>query len=140
MIVSISDEKPLHMRPHNEDLWCEDWNMFQSQMRSRSTCDLRRHHALEVLYLQFQSQMRSRSTCDSGAKGKCISSYSSFQSQMRSRSTCDKYHSPAKVACGVFQSQMRSRSTCDFVRTLCTSSRGVVSISDEKPLHMRQRS
>src|SRR6266571_5128618 len=38
-----------------------------------------------------------------------------------------------------FQSQTRSRSTCDFVIVLAVLGDLLVSISDEKPLHMRRR-
>src|SRR5216683_7890954 len=37
----------------------------------------------------------------------------------------------------MFQSQTRSRSTCDAASVQGSVPRGVVSISDEKPLHMR---
>src|SRR5229473_216480 len=56
---------------------------------------------------------------------------------MRSRSTCDGSSTSMARSAFLFQSQMRSRSTCDLswftVGTLCF----LVSISDEKPLHMR---
>src|SRR6266567_4538822 len=58
--------------------------------------------------------MRSRSTCDGGYAGLALMSLS-FQSQMRSRSTCDPmYYTPTGLLL-----------SC-------------VSISDEKPLHMRR--
>jgi len=65
---------------------------------------------------------------------------SPFQSQTRSRSTCDVKASRLRVAGTWFQSQTRSRSTCDasgFKRKVVHLG---VSISDEKPLHMRQHS
>src|SRR5216683_457675 len=86
--VSISDEKPLHMRQVGCCMLSHHGVLFQSQTRSRSTCDypwplvsntgLRvsisdekplhmRHivvrHTVLLLPL-FQSQTRSRSTCD----------------------------------------------------------------------------
>src|SRR6266567_438410 len=87
-IVSISDEKPLHMRLSNQASFSGTGNKFQSQTRSRSTCDreavprpisgmkrfnLRREAAPHATTIeadstpesdQFQSQTRSRSTCD----------------------------------------------------------------------------
>src|SRR5229473_2238027 len=57
---------------------------------------------------------------------------------MRSRSTCDIAYAPSSLMVGSFQSQMRSRSTCDSLRTCAANSLQKVSISDEKPLHMRR--
>ncbi len=61
-----------------------------------------------------------------------------FQSQMRSRSTCDSGRGMLSGrALYLFQSQMRSRSTCDNDDGLAAWKWLAVSISDEKPLHMR---
>ena len=51
------------MRPieGNFDQFADE--LFQSQMRSRSTCDHHKHRSL-LDVRKFQSQMRSRSTCD----------------------------------------------------------------------------
>src|SRR6266567_4021653 len=48
-IVSISDEKPLHMRLQMSI--GSAWNilLFQSQMRSRSTCDIKQFSSLNLL-------------------------------------------------------------------------------------------
>src|SRR6266699_2184993 len=62
--VSISDEKPLHMRPRWLGAWEQEGYQFQSQTRSRSTCDLGGPSAIAPAQYQFQSQTRSRSTCD----------------------------------------------------------------------------
>ncbi len=61
-----------------------------------------------------------------------------FQSQTRSRSTCDLslVLLPGLWTDG-FQSQTRSRSTCDKVFRVHIRLQHLVSISDEKPLHMR---
>src|SRR6266571_2607159 len=107
---------------------------FQSQMRSRSTCDLAKRLWLLPSTSLFQSQMRSRSTCDwaktrlwgkqepvsiSDEKplhmrrrctGRDTRSNVTFQSQMRSRSTCDRELQFLFVTLPMFQSQMRSRS------------------------------
>src|SRR5713101_2243443 len=56
---------------------------------------------------------------------------------MRSRSTCDSNISWGPINNAVFQSQMRSRSTCDNEHRKCSVDSLIVSISDEKPLHMR---
>src|SRR6266851_3309824 len=160
--------------------------MFQSQTRSRSTCDSTQHHRYAD-EAAFQSQTRSRSTCDfsmsrpMGARmigfnlrreaaphatakpGRISRRPSLFQSQTRSRSTCDL---PSVVSAGsiafrfnlrreaaphatahqrgaqaintLFQSQTRSRSTCDMIGMSRLCHVIAVSISDEKPLHMRQ--
>src|SRR5216683_7269140 len=63
-VVSISDEKPLHMRHGHAQHVKGGASKFQSQMRSRSTCDDISTHNGHPLSM-FQSQMRSRSTCDS---------------------------------------------------------------------------
>src|SRR5258708_35235929 len=87
-------------------------------------------------HTQFQSQMRSRSTCDQPSPMDRVSD-ERFQSQMRSRSTCDDisfivhnevYHT--------FQFQMRSRSTCDEGNKRGTITQYLVSISDEKALQL----
>src|SRR6266487_5290017 len=52
---------------------------------------------------------------------------------MRHRAVCKQY-----LLVGAFQSQTRSRSTCDLGRQLQHATNGDVSISDEKPLHMRR--
>src|SRR5216683_2943010 len=62
--VSISDEKPLHMRLSVSKLPEVLAVLFQSQMRSRSTCDVGDQLRPIGFGLKFQSQMRSRSTCD----------------------------------------------------------------------------
>ncbi len=52
VIVSISDEKPLHMRLCVASTCTRALSLFQSQMRSRSTCDdyehMTYHDAVEV--------------------------------------------------------------------------------------------
>src|SRR6266581_7917851 len=80
--------------------------------------------------------MRSRSTCDQADVAKACNS-NQFQSQMRSRSTCDIASCLHLLYRPEFQSQMRSRSTCDYHCSLLILKISFVSISDEKPLHMR---
>src|SRR6266516_3696571 len=60
-----------------------------------------------------------------------------FQSQTRSRSTCDSLSTCEYVGDNSFQSKTRSRSTCDAAFHLYQVYSPQVSISDEKPLHMR---
>jgi len=60
-----------------------------------------------------------------------------FQSQTRSRSTCDIDTQEVYRANAPFQSQTRSRSTCDAFLLRMKACPYPVSISDEKPLHMR---
>src|SRR6266849_1779353 len=106
-------------------------------MRSRSTCDVSSALAGAGFGL-VQSQMRSRSTCDVACANGISLRVNQFQSQMRSRSTCDDEPLSATWARGMFQSQMRSRSTCDENAPAATLKGVIVSISDEKPLHMRR--
>ncbi len=61
-----------------------------------------------------------------------------FQSQTRSRSTCDTVVLRYEIVQRVFQSQTRSRSTCDTNNQTRQNNFCGVSISDEKPLHMRR--
>src|SRR6266516_2873344 len=65
-VVSISDEKPLHMRLMIERRYTMQLIEFQSQTRSRSTCDVK-STLMSRSPKEFQSQTRSRSTCDSEA-------------------------------------------------------------------------
>ncbi len=136
--------------------------MFQSQTRSRSTCDSTQHHRYAE-EAAFQSQTRSRSTCDfsmsrpMGARmigfnlrreaaphatakpGRISRRPSLFQSQTRSRSTCDL---PSVVSAGSIAFRFNLRREAAPHATTCepNTERGEreVSISDEKPLHMRQ--
>src|SRR6266487_870352 len=62
-----------------------------------------------------------------------------FQSQTRSRSTCDFTITRAPSRTAWFQSQTRSRSTCDTEVRDRSEGKWPVSISDEKPLHMRPK-
>src|SRR6266700_3464841 len=182
--VSISDEKPLHMRHALAEGIKQMVDKFQSQTRSRSTCDFTITRAPSRT-AWFQSQTRSRSTCDRlearfhtvlthrfnlrrEAAPHATQKYATapkesgqFQSQTRSRSTCDFSSGAAREDRKAFQSQTRSRSTCDYnimgndvqvvsfnlrreaaphatsSNTLASDSLISVSISDEKPLHMR---
>src|SRR5216683_1719826 len=135
-VVSISDEKPLHMRHGHAQHVKGGASKFQSQMRSRSTCDDISTHNGHPLSM-FQSQMRSRSTCDVNPPLR-DTHLSMFQSQMRSRSTCDIVAVFGVCSYASFQSQMRSRSTCDCGSDDAYIAEHRVSISDEKPLHMRR--
>src|SRR6266487_7177499 len=71
VVVSISDEKPLHMRHRTIAVWRQQSGQFQSQTRSRSTCDLRRTSEADQDGDGFQSQTRSRSTCDTIQRQYC---------------------------------------------------------------------
>src|SRR6266699_2168672 len=64
LIVSISDEKPLHMRRPFLLTARAPFDVFQSQTRSRSTCDVGTSNVGDGDLELFQSQTRSRSTCD----------------------------------------------------------------------------
>src|SRR6266700_663197 len=110
---------------------------FQSQTRSRSTCDFTITRAPSRT-AWVQSQTRSRSTCDRlearfhtvlthrfnlrrEAAPHATQKYATapkesgqFQSQTRSRSTCDFSSGAAREDRKAFQSQTRSRSTCDY--------------------------
>src|SRR6266700_3373764 len=111
--VSISDEKPLHMRRFREEYHEGTHDEFQSQTRSRSTCDTQASGNTPTMK-GFQSQTRSRSTCDPSLIAFGLL-YPEFQSQTRSRSTCDSVHRGLQSnRVSQFQSQTRSRYTCDL--------------------------
>src|SRR6266487_3399743 len=110
--VSISDEKPLHMRPKVAYalFWLD--KLFQSQTRSRSTCDFSSGAAREDRKA-FQSQTRSRSTCDYNIMGNDV-----------------------QVVSFNLRREAAPHATAQFsAHGLCSYP---VSISDEKPLHMRR--
>src|SRR5216683_1162858 len=136
--VSISDEKPLHMRLAPSNGLCCEFAQFQSQMRSRSTCDqthrissieswigfnLRREAAPHATALPFVPQQVQI----------CFNLRREAAPHATELESC-KHAENIK-----FQSQTRSRSTCDFPQPPSSTMPNSVSISDEKPLHMRQR-
>ncbi len=109
---------------------------FQSQMRSRSTCDNALCFFLKflsVVSISDEKPLHMRHGHAQHVKGGA----SKFQSQMRSRSTCDDISTHNGHPLSMFQSQMRSRSTCDILIVGVLLTHWKVSISDEKPLHMR---
>src|SRR6266487_726680 len=160
-LVSISDEKPLHMRPFRGQVSYRTHPSFQSQTRSRSTCDtevrdrsegkwpvsisdekplhMRPKVAYALFWLDklFQSKTRSRSTCDFSS-GAAREDRKAFQSQTRSRSTCD-YNimgNDVQVVSFNLRREAAPHATAQFsAHGLCSYP---VSISDEKPLHMRR--
>src|SRR5216683_1065821 len=88
---------------------------------------------------QFQSQMRSRSTCDPFVieiliAKEIVSISDEKPLHMRLPRARD-----GRVVRYEFQSQMRSRSTCDLEDAAGVAGAYLVSISDEKPLHMRRK-
>src|SRR6266568_2514614 len=138
MMVSISDEKPLHMRQHTMQTHQVFFAGFQSQTRSRSTCDNRWsqlcNHKSRVS-ISDEKPLHMRHIVAKGLNFPRLSfnlrreaaphatlllvllevGRSKFQSQTRSRSTCDVSDFPAATPKTMFQSQTRSRSTCDFM-------------------------
>src|SRR6266516_3508289 len=86
--VSISDEKPLHMRPQLDCI-----RVVISRVSITDDKPLHMRHALakgiKQMVDKFQSQTRSRSTCDFTIT-RAPSRTAWFQSQTRSRSTCDR--------------------------------------------------
>src|SRR6266702_1424428 len=110
--VSISDEKPLHMRLYVPSPSEQGQYRFQSQMRSRSTCDEMPLPTCQVttgVSISDEKPLHMRpieGNFDQFAD-------ELFQSQMRSRSTCDHHKHRSLLDVRKFQSQMRSRSTCD---------------------------
>ncbi len=159
-LVSISDEKPLHMRPFRGQVSYRTHPSFQSQTRSRSTCDtevrdrsegkwpvsisdekplhMRPKVAYALFWLDklFQSQTRSRSTCDFSS-GAAREDRKAFQSQTRSRSTCDYNIMGNDVQVVSFNLRREAAPHATSSNTLASDSLISVSISDEKPLHMR---
>ncbi len=134
--------------------------MFQSQTRSRSTCDASTYVTPPARLLGFNLR-REAAPHATSREERCQMPENVFQSQTRSRSTCDfvkrlccqlslhvsisdekplhMRHGAAYSECRqfTFQSQTRSRSTCDLDKEGNFPRRNYVSISDEKPLHMR---
>src|SRR6266568_2992953 len=137
MMVSISDEKPLHMRQHTMQTHQVFFAGFQSQTRSRSTCDNRwsqlcNHKNRVSISDEKPLHMRP---CIANARR---SRYAWFQSQTRSRSTCDLMEIPHKLAlptCFNLRREAAPHATWLVMPEKLQSF--LVSISDEKPLHMR---
>src|SRR6266700_737992 len=111
--------------------------MFQSQMRSRSTCDLDLHiplcHDLPVS-ISDEKPLHMRRLILSASRFCCSVSISD-EKPLHMRLIPDIVNG---IISWLFQSQMRSRSTCDIVTDGPYISHEFVSISDEKPLHMRR--
>src|SRR6266487_4394781 len=107
--------------------------MFQSQTRSRSTCDPESQEYQGIIRL-FQSQTRSRSTCDN-ALCRLWRVIATFQSQTRSRSTCDD-GKPAYywVPCCRFNLRREAAPHATHTDVNNALTFAAVSISDEKPL------
>ncbi len=112
--------------------------MFQSQTRSRSTCDILNSFAASVnVYVSISDEkplhMRRK------RKAPASRLEQEFQSQTRSRSTCDVVLTLQVVGSVVrfnLRREAAPHATAYNSRASCTS--GLVSISDEKPLHMRR--
>src|SRR6266487_1413647 len=85
----------------------------------------------------FQSQTRSRSTCDASTYVTPPARLLGFNLRREAAPHATSREERCQMPENVFQSQTRSRSTCDFVKRLCCQLSLHVSISDEKPLHMR---
>src|SRR6266568_3606721 len=110
--VSISDEKPLHMR--------QVWNIgnigilaqFQSQTRSRSTCDDQNNFYCLVISdvsISDEKPLHMRLTGDAASsKRPCR-----FNLRREAAPHATQLRSAYKRATNGFQSQTRSRSTCD---------------------------
>src|SRR6266568_3746975 len=110
--VSISDEKPLHMRQDMAYQILLMESLFQSQTRSRSTCDYPFAFTDKAMML-FQSQTRSRSTCDLciDLHGNDFNRCFNLRREAAPHATSGCY---SLLVCYIrFQSQTRSRSTCD---------------------------
>src|SRR6266567_909521 len=112
-------------------------DVFQSQTRSRSTCD-DAHGASKHAGIRFQSQTRSRSTCDCALPGPAWRPCRVSISDEKPLHMRRRWKAPWSLPEGEFQSQTRSRSTCDEEKPTAGELEVLVSISDEKPLHMQQ--
>ncbi len=159
--VSISDEKPLHMRlslAAREQYWFKSFNLRREaapHATYRSTAysapssfvSISDEKPLHMRHRKFDRLLDALEVSISDEKPLHMRQYctalnglqrSWFQSQTRSRSTCDLAATlvPA-VDSTPFQSQTRSRSTCDHDWRELLDALPRVSISDEKPLHMR---
>ncbi len=117
LLVSISDEKPLHMR--RGGFTVDDWErmMFQSQMRSRSTCDgevCRRRIVHCCVSISDEKPLHMRRSAQ-GRYPVILSVSISDEKPLHMRPNLNMRICSLHL---LFQSQMRS---------------------DEKPLHMRRR-
>src|SRR6266487_3826065 len=112
-LVSISDEKPLHMRRPGS----------RPREASLRSFNLRREAAPHATSTTSAGLMPDVRVSISDEKPLHMRHGSLFRSSLDS---------------SMFQSQTRSRSTCDNVYPFAFLQHGGVSISDEKPLHMRR--
>src|SRR6266699_418300 len=88
----------------------------------------------------FQSQTRSRSTCDLSFMVNTLSPLLCFNLRREAAPHATFLFFLQAYAILRFQSQTRSRSTCDHRTQPYRRLSSCVSISDEKPLHMRRHS
>src|SRR5260370_15327282 len=88
-------------------------------------------------FFVFQSQTRSRSTCDAAALLIPDRMPICFNLRREAAPHATPTLCQLPLAISPFQSQTRSRSTCDGNLDAIEESYRKVSISDEKPLHMR---
>src|SRR6266567_2948475 len=136
-MVSISDEKPLHMRHPLAWITAELFPMFQSQMRSRSTCDACNEWQpgkRKNVSISDEKPLHMRHSDEEKVLHVSLVSISG-EKPLHMRQVEKVLN--VRYQFRQFQSQMRSRSTCDKFRTVVAGHQYTVSISDEKPLHMR---
>src|SRR6266496_5260699 len=114
--VSISDETPLHMRPLM--LWALSIGMSGFNLRREAAPHATRRAARVVTGIdQFQSQTRSRSTCDSPHHGHARDHALRFNLRREAAPHATSFSFQDTRTVDGFQSQTRSRSTCDGAAT-----------------------
>src|SRR6266487_1474042 len=114
-----------------------DITTFQSQTRSRSTCDPwqnRQPGLFHVVSISDEKPLHMRL----GTRLLTPIKMEGFNLRREAAPHATPYVYLDAIAQQRFQSQTRSRSTCDKITIAELEARTKVSISDEKPLHMRQ--
>src|SRR6266487_4434802 len=135
--VSISDEKPLHMRHEVPVFRRSGSGWFQSQTRSRSTCDEKEPRGQKLTRFVSISDEKPLHMRPPFPRAKEVVELC-FNLRREAAPHATICARRAAFSFQRFQSQTRSRSTCDVELSTLWRMAHTVSISDEKPLHMRE--
>src|SRR6266851_1650368 len=137
--VSISDEKPLHMRRHASQIQSVAKERFQSQTRSRSTCDMigmsRLCHVIAVSISDEKPlHMRRNKRRSRMVESQLVSISDEKPLHMR-----QLLAARGIVHCAGFNLRREAAPHATIEPILEATELSPVSISDEKPLHMRPK-
>ncbi len=111
--------------------------MFQSQTRSRSTCDIIFTPDVRIgdlVSISDEKPLHMRRAL----RGRDVNGFACFNLRREAAPHATGIASNDGTEGASFQSQTRSRSTCDLIDVPGIIHTLLVSISDEKPLHMRR--